>query len=80
MALSSFGHSACGAGVTVTIVEASKVGVKVGIVGRGVIVAVGVWVGIKVFVLVGIGEGVSVASEVMTIGVLVPDGMFPMGT
>ena len=30
------GHSAFGAGVTVTIVEASKVGVTVGMVGMGV--------------------------------------------
>ena len=33
---SSFGHSALGAGVTVRIIEASNVGVKVGMVGRGV--------------------------------------------
>ncbi len=38
----SFGHSALSAGVTVTMVETSKVGVKVGMVGRGVIVDVGV--------------------------------------
>jgi hypothetical protein len=58
---SSFGHSAFGAGVAVTIVEASNVGVKVGIVGRGVIVAVGVSVGTDVFVFVGAGDGVDVA-------------------
>ena len=57
----SFGHSAFGAGVTVTIVRASKVGVKVGIVGRGVMDAVGVSVGMDVFVSVGSGEGVAVA-------------------
>ena len=55
------GHSPFGAGVTVTIVEASNVGVKVGMVGRGVIDAVGVALGIEVFVLVGIGDGVIVA-------------------
>jgi hypothetical protein len=52
----SFGHSAFGAGVTVTIVEASNVGVKVGMVGRGVMVGVngvGVGVGEKVAVTVG---------------------------
>src|SRR6266542_3034082 len=62
----SFGHSAFGAGVTVTIVEASNVGVKVGMVGRGVIVAVGVSVGIDVFVFVGIGDGVAVALSIGT--------------
>src|SRR6266496_5403364 len=36
----SFGHSAFGSGVTVTIVETSNVGVKVGMVGRGVMVMV----------------------------------------
>ena len=38
------GHSAFGAGVTVRIVETSKVGVTVGMVGRGVmdVTAVGV--------------------------------------
>ena len=51
-----------GAGVNVTIVEASNVGVKVGMVGRGVMDVVGVAVGIKVFVLVGIGDGVAVDS------------------
>lgn len=35
-----FGHSAFGAGVAVTIVRTSKVGVKVGMVGSGVIVGV----------------------------------------
>ena len=47
--------------MTVTMVEASNVGVKVGIVGRGVIVAVGVSDGIDVLVFVGIGDGVDVA-------------------
>jgi hypothetical protein len=46
----------------VTIVEASNVGVKVGIVGRGVIDEVGVAEGIDVFVLIGIGKGVAVDS------------------
>ena len=43
-----------------TIVEASNVGVKVGMVGRGVTDEVGVAVGMKVFVPVGIGGGVTV--------------------
>ena len=51
--IESFGHSAFGAGVTVTIVETSNVGVKVGMAGRGVMEAIGV--------VVGIGEGVAVA-------------------
>jgi len=59
--LPGFGHSAFGAGVTVTMVEASNVGVKVGIVGRGVIVAVGVSVGTDVLVFVRVGDGVDVA-------------------
>ena len=62
----SLGHSAFGAGVTVTIVEASNVGVKVGMVGRGVIVAVGDSVGILVFV--GLGDGVAV--PLLTIGIV----------
>jgi len=70
-----FGHSAFGAGVTVTIVEASNVGAKVGMVGRGVIDAVGVSFGIEVFVLVGIGEGVVVAPCVTNTGVSVPAGL-----
>ena len=59
----SLGHFAFGAGVTVTIVEMSKVGVKVGMVGRGVMdaIAVGVAVGREVAVLVLIGDGVTVA-------------------
>jgi len=53
----SFGHSAFGAGVTVTIVETSKVGVRVGMVGRGVTEAVGVAVGSAVRVAVAVGSG-----------------------
>jgi hypothetical protein len=45
--------------VTVTIVETSNVGVKVGIVGRGVTEAVGVSEGIGVCVAVGDGYGVA---------------------
>ena len=56
------GHSAPAAGVTVTIVEALNVGVKVGMVGRGVTEAVGVAVGRDVFVLVGTRDGVAVDS------------------
>jgi hypothetical protein len=48
--------------VTVTIVELSNVGVKVGIVGRGVIDAVGVAVGRDVLVLVGTSDGVAVTA------------------
>ena len=57
-----FGHSAFGAGVTVTIVETSYVGVKVGMVGRGVIDAVGVAEGsaVRVGVVVGSGDEVVV--------------------
>jgi hypothetical protein len=44
----------------VTIVEASNVGVKVGMVGSGVIDAVGVVVGTGVLVPVGMGDGVAV--------------------
>jgi hypothetical protein len=62
------GHSAFAAGVTVTIVETSKVGVKVGMVGRGVMDAVGVAVGGEVAVLVGSGDGVTVASSVIGTG------------
>jgi len=56
----SFGHSVFGAGVTVTIVETSNVGVKVGMVGKGVIEEVGVSVGRNVAVVVGIGDEVDV--------------------
>ena len=66
------GHSAFAAGVTVTIVEASNVGVKVGMVGKGVIDTVGVGVGANVFVLVGIGDGVVVGSCVTVTGGTVP--------
>lgn len=68
----SFGHSAFAAGVTVIIVETSNVGVKVGMVGRGVIEEVGVLVTMDVFV--GRGEGVSVA-ETVTTGVIVAAGV-----
>ncbi|HSB01344.1 MAG TPA: hypothetical protein VLE49_11880 [Anaerolineales bacterium] len=57
----SFEQVAGAAGVTVTIVRASNVGVKVGMVGRGVIVSVGgICVGLGVNVggtIVGIAEG-----------------------
>jgi hypothetical protein len=46
----------------VTTIEESKVGVKVGMVGKGVMDAVGVSVGRDVLVPVGIGEGVTVLS------------------
>ena len=53
----TIGHSACGACVTVTIVETSNVGVMVGMVGRGVMDAVGVAEGSAVRVeVVGIRE------------------------
>jgi len=45
--------------VTVTIVRTSNVGVKVGMVGRGVRDAVGVVVGRDFRVEVGIGDGVA---------------------
>jgi len=63
--------------VIVTIVETTNVAVNVGIVGRGVMDAVGVSVGMKVFVPVGIGEGVLVliAFGVIITGVLVPEGV-----
>lgn len=64
------GHSAFGAGVTVIIVETSNVGVKVGMVGRGVTDAVGVWVGEDVFV--GSGDGVDVGFSMMGTGVDCP--------
>jgi hypothetical protein len=57
----SFWHSAFGAGVTVTIVRASNVGVKVGMTGRGVMDGAGVSVGTDVIVFVGLGEEISVA-------------------
>jgi hypothetical protein len=56
----------------VAIVEVSNVGVKVGIVGRGVIDAVGVTVGRDVFVLVGTGDGVVVTFGVTNTGVTIP--------
>jgi len=54
------GHAAFGAGVTVRIVEASNVGVKVGIVDRGVIGTVGVSVGTGLLMFVEIGDSVDV--------------------
>ena len=66
---STLGHSAFGAGVTVTIVETSNVGVKVGMVGRGVMDAVGVCVGRDVAVAVGIGDRVVVELLMTRIGV-----------
>ena len=66
---SSLGHSACGAGVTVTIAETSNVGVKVGMVGRGVMDAVSVAEGRDVRVAVGSGDGVAVALSVIGVGV-----------
>ncbi len=61
-------HSAFGAGVTVTMVLASNVGVKVGMVGRGVIVAVGVSIGTDVLVFVGVEDRVDVALPTTGIG------------
>jgi len=65
---SILGHSALGAGVTVTIVETSNVGVKVEIVGRGVMDAVSVAVGRGVAVLVGVNDGVEVTSSTTGMG------------
>jgi hypothetical protein len=56
----SFGPSAFGACVTVTMVETSNVGVKVGMVGRGVIDAVGV--------ADGSGDGVDVLETESDVG------------
>jgi hypothetical protein len=55
--------------VTVTIVEASKVCVKVGMVGRSVMDAVSVAAGIGVFVLIGIAEGVEVDAGILVMEV-----------
>src|SRR5258706_2882740 len=70
----SFGHSAFGAGVTVTIVETSNVGVKAGMVGRGVMDAVGVAAGstVRVAVAVGSGDGVEVVLSIIGAGVDCP--------
>lgn len=46
-----------------TIVETSNVGVKVGMVGRGVMDAVGVADGRRVAVLVGVNDEVDIASS-----------------
>ena len=72
---SSFGHSAFGAGVTVTIVEPSNVGVKVGMVGRGVMDVVGVAEGSAVRVAVGICDGVEVALSMTGRGVDCPQAV-----
>ncbi len=56
------------AGVTVMIVETSNVGVKVGMVGRGVMDAVGVTDGRRVAVLVGVNDGVEVTSSTIGTG------------
>jgi len=58
----------------VTIVETSNVGVKVGMVGRGVMDGVGVTEGSTVRVAVGIGDGVAVMLSMTETGVTVPDG------
>ena len=55
--------------MTVTIVEASNVGMKVGMVGRGVMDAVGVAEGSAVRVAVGIRDGIDVVLSIMGIGV-----------
>lgn len=60
------GHVLGNTGVTVTIVETSNVGVKVGMVGKGVMDAVGVWVGDDVFD--GNGDGVAVAFSITGTG------------
>ncbi|HEX6270898.1 MAG TPA: hypothetical protein VFZ43_11720 [Anaerolineales bacterium] len=54
--------------MTVTIVRESNVGVKVGMVGRGVMDAVGVAVGRDGCVAVGIGERVMVALPTTGVG------------
>ena len=74
----SFGHSAFGAGVTVTILEASKVGVNVGMVGRGVMDAVGDSVGIDGIVFVGVCNTIGVFTTVTS--VLVAAGVSPAVT
>jgi len=56
--------------VIVTIVRASKVGVKVGMVGRRVMDAVGVSVGTEVFVFVGIGGSVDVKLPTTGVGAI----------
>jgi hypothetical protein len=73
---SIFGHSAFDAGVTVTIVRASNVGVKVGMVGRGVMDAVGVSVGEDVIVIVGVCNTVGVFTALTS--VLVAAGVHPV--
>ena len=54
--------------MTVTLVRASNVGVKVGMVGRGVIDAVGVAEGRGVCVAVAVGNGDRAVVEVLMIG------------
>jgi len=60
--------------VTVRIAEASNVGVKVEMVGRGVMVGVKVCVGIGVLVIVGTGDEVAFTLSVTAIGVEVITG------
>ena len=75
---SSFGHSAFGAGVTATIVEASNVGVKVGMFGRGV-GGRGVMVGSLARsrgVLVGKGEEVAIGLVLVAVLRIAVAGMF----
>ena len=69
------GHSAFGAGVTVTIVETSNFGVKVGMAGRDVIDAVGVGEGSAVCVAVGSRGGVEVALSITGTGVDCPQAV-----
>jgi len=64
MLLSACEHTAFGAGVAVTMLRASKVGVKVGMVGRGVIVG-----GAGASVGWGVPLGVEVVSGVRVSGV-----------
>jgi hypothetical protein len=71
MLLFGIGHSAFGAGVAVTIVRTSRVGVKVGMVGSGVMVG---GAGVSV------GKGVALgAREALRSGVAVRVGMAVMG-
>jgi hypothetical protein len=63
--------------VTVTTVRASKVGVKVGMVGRGVMDAGSVAAGWVVCVVVGSGDGVDVMSSITVATVGVGETAFP---
>ncbi|HKJ37996.1 MAG TPA: hypothetical protein VJ972_04425 [Anaerolineales bacterium] len=62
------GQSAFGAGVTVTIVETSNVGVKVGMVGRGVKDAVDVAEGMDVCAAVDVGVEVELIETESGVG------------